>query len=181
MHDEPLDMCYSREAGKCLLNASDVVNSFETSNLADIIKGYGGERWATRIAKYITDAREVAPIATTKQLAEIVGKAIPRRFHPRRIHVATKTFQAIRITVNDEINVLKQFFNAAKTLLRSGGRIAVIAFHSTEDRVVKQTFKAWEAEGFGTRYAKKAYKPTEQECDQNPRARSAKLRTCIIT
>ena len=181
MHDEPLNMCYSTQENACVVTAFDVVNSFEESNLADIIKGYGGERWAVRIAKHITEARGKSPITTTKQLADIVAGAIPRRLHPRNIHAATKTFQAIRITVNDEINALKQFLEAIQALMQSEGRIAVIAFHSGESRVLKQTFKSWEQKGFGKQYTKKAHKPTEEECVQNPRARSATLRTFIVT
>ena len=180
-HEEPLQMCYGTKEGACVVTAYDVVNSFEEANLADIIKGYGGDRWAVRIAKHIVEARNKAPITTTKQLADIVAGAIPRQLHPRHIHPATKTFQAIRITVNDEINTIKQFFEGVQALLRSGGRITVIAFHSGEDRVVKQTFALWEQEGFGKRYSKKAHKPTEEECAHNPRARSAKLRTFIVT
>ncbi|MCY4576878.1 MAG: 16S rRNA (cytosine(1402)-N(4))-methyltransferase RsmH [Candidatus Kaiserbacteria bacterium] len=179
--DEPLQMCYSTQEGACVVTAFDVVNTFEESNLADIIKGYGGERWAVRIAKHIVEERETAPIATTKKLAAIVAGAIPRRLHPRRLHPATKTFQAIRMTVNDEINTLKQFLEVLPKHMRPEGRIAIIAFHSGESRIVKQTFKKWEEEGFGKRYTKKAHKPTEEECARNPRARSAVLRTFIVT
>lgn len=181
MEDEPLEMCYGTQPDACVLSAFDVVNTFEETNLADIIKGYGGERWAVRIAKHLVAARETAPITTTKQLADIVAGAIPRRLHPRNIHAATKTFQAIRITVNDEINTLKQFLAAIQTCIHPAGRISVIAFHSGEDRVVKHVFRAWEQDGFGKRYIKKACKPTAEECAQNPRARSAKLRTFIVT
>ena len=121
-HDEPLNMCYGTQEGACVVTAYDVVNAFEEENLADIIKGYGGERWAVRIAKHIVEAREETPITTTKQLADIVSGAIPRRLHPRRLHAATKTFQAIRITVNDEINTLKQFLAAIQGLIRRGGK-----------------------------------------------------------
>lgn len=181
MHDEPLDMCYSTQKNGCTVTALDVVNEFEEQNLADIIKGYGGERWAVRIAKHIVEARTIAPITTTKQLADIISGAIPRRLHPRHLHAATKTFQAIRITVNDEINTLKQFLAAIQTLMQPQGRISIIAFHSGESRVVKQLFKTWEQEGIGKRYTKKAYKPTQEECMSNPRARSATLRTFIVT
>ena len=181
MHDEPLNMCYGTQKNACTVTAFDVVNIFEENNLADIIKGYGGERWAVRIAKHIVKARAISPITTTKHLADIVAGAIPRRLHPRHIHAATRTFQAIRITVNDEINTLKQFLAAIQPLMQPKGRISIIAFHSGESRVVKQIFKTWEQENIGKRYTKKAYKPTQEECMSNPRARSATLRTFIVT
>ena len=149
-------MCYGTQEGACVVTAYDVVNAFEEANLADIIKGYGGERWAVRIAKHIAEAREESPIATTKQLADIVSGAIPRRLHPRHLHAATRTFQAIRITVNDEINTLKQFLAAIQGLIHARGRISIIAFHSGEDRVVKQTFKKWEEDGFRKTIYKKS-------------------------
>ena len=181
MRDEPLNMCYSTKEDACVVTAYDAVNTFEETNLADIIKGYGGERWAVRIAKHIVEARETAPITTTKHLADIVAGAIPRRLHPRHLHAATKTFQAIRMTVNDEINALKQFLTAIQECIQPKGRITIIAFHSGESRIVKQTFKKWEEEGLGKRYTKKAQKPTEEERERNPRARSATLRTFIVT
>ena len=180
MRDESLDMCYGTKKNACVVNARDIVNSFEEKNLADIIKGYGGERWAVRIAKHIAEARERRPITTTKQLADIIAGAVPRRFHPKNIHIATRTFQAIRITVNDEINTLKKFLGAIQGLLQSEAHITIISFHSLEDRIVKRTFKSWEQEGIGKRHTKKALKPTKEECEQNPRSRSAKLRTFTI-
>ena len=181
MHDEPLSMCYGTKEGACTVTAHDVVNSFEESSLADIIRGYGGERWAVRIAKHIVERRKEFPFETTAQLVDVISGAVPRRFHPRNIHVATRTFQAIRMTVNDELGALKEFFDSALPLLCSGARLAIIAFHSLEDRVVKQTFRRWEQEGVGKRQVKKALRPSEEECTLNPRARSAKLRTFIIT
>lgn len=180
MYDDPLSMCYGIKEGACTVTAHDVVNSFEESNLADIIRGYGGERWAVRIAQHIVACRAESPIETTRQLADIVSGAVPRRFHPRNIHVATRTFQAIRITVNDELGALQDFFDSVLSLLHGGARIAIIAFHSLEDRLVKRTFRGWEREGFGRRLNKKVIRPSEEECDRNPRARSAKLRTFII-
>ena len=181
MHDEPLDMCYGTQKDACSVTAFDVVNVFEERNLADIIKGYAGEQWAARIAKHIIQERNISPISTTKHLADVVAGAIPRRLHPRHIHPATKTFQAIRITVNDEINTLKRFLKEIQKLIQPNGRISVIAFHSGESRVVKRTFKMWEQENIGKRYTKKACKPTQEECISNPRARSATLRTFIVT
>ena len=181
MRDEPLNMCYSTKKDGCAITALDVVNGFEEKNLADVIKGYGGERWAVRIAKHIAEARKQSPITTTKQLANIIAGAVPRRLHQRNIHIATRTFQAVRIAVNDELNTLRAFLEALPKLLRPQAYIAIIAFHSSEDRIIKQTFRTWERQGAGKRYAKKAQKPTEQECARNPRARSATLRTFIFT
>lgn len=180
MRDEPLNMCYGTKENSCTVTAFDVVNSFEEASLADIIRGYSGERWAKRIAKHITEGREQSPITTTKQLADIITGAVPRRFHPKNIHIATRTFQAIRITVNDEINTLKKFLTEIRKLAQPQAHITIISFHSLEDRMVKQTFRIWEQEGVGKRYIKKALKPSKEEGEQNPRSRSAKLRTFII-
>lgn len=178
MHNEPLNMCYGTA---CTINAFDVVNTFEESNLSDIIYGYGGERWAVRIAKHIVEERKKTPIETTLQLSRIISGAVPRRFHPKKIHIATRTFQAIRIAVNDEIGALKQFLAEVQAVVQPQARIAILSFHSLEDRVVKKEFRAWEREGSGKRYTKKAQRPEPEECKKNPRARSARLRTFIFT
>lgn len=175
-----LDMCYSRREDGCVFNAHDVVNTFDEENLREIIWGYGEERWATRIAKYIIDARDTGPITTPKQLADIIAQAVPKRFQSRKIHPATKTFQAIRIAVNDEIGSLQIFLDSIIPLAAPGARIAIISFHSLEDRIVKRTFRHWEEKGTGKRVHKKPIRPTQEEIDANPRARSAKLRTFII-
>ena len=177
MQNEPLNMCYGTKEGACDISATEVINTFRENDLRAIIQTYGEERWARRIAKHIVNERKEKPIVMSKQLAEIVETAIPKRFQPKKIHAATKTFQAIRITVNDEINSLEQFLKDCKTFINPRARIAIIAFHSLEDRVVKQTFKTWEAENHGKRGTKKPTRPSEEECRRNPRARSAKLRT----
>ena len=177
--DEKLDMCYSTKENGCAVNAFDVVNGFEEHNLYSIIRHYGEERWAKRIAKFIIDSRLEKPIETTKELATIISAAVPRKLQPRNIHIATKTFQAIRITVNNEIENLNFFLDTMKKLVNKDSRIAIITFHSIEDRIVKKTFREWENEGLGKRYAKKAIKPSKEEIENNPRSRSAKLRTFI--
>ena len=181
MHDEPLTMCYSTKKDACAVTATEVVNTFEEEALRNYIQKHGEERWARRIARQLVRVRKEQPIVTTGQLAAVVSDAIPGRFHPKRIHPATKTFQAIRIVVNDELGALEEFLTAAKKLATKDARIAIISFHSLEDRLVKQTFRSWEEEKVGERYTKRPIRPSEEECRRNPRARSAKLRTFTVT
>jgi 16S rRNA (cytosine1402-N4)-methyltransferase len=152
--------------------------------LADTLFEYGEERWARRIAKAIVQERDRAPIQTTQALRKIVHRAIPRRFHPKRIDAATKTFQAFRIRVNRELENLREILEMGWRLLKKGGRMCVISFHSLEDRMVKETFKRLEKEGSGFPnpggvvcvVTKKPITPSEEERRRNPRSRSAKLR-----
>ena len=178
--DETLNMCYSTKENGCVVNALDVVNTFEEKPLAQLIKEFGEERWATRIAKFIVTKRKENPITTTKQLSEIISQAIPRKLQPKKINVATKTFQAIRIVVNDEINALEQFLMSIKSLSGEGTKLAIISFHSLEDRLIKETFKEWTENEIGRCFNKKVTKPSASECLDNPRSRSAKLRTFIF-
>lgn len=171
--DETLDMRY----GNGPLTAKAIVNSWAEESLADVIYGWGEERFARRIAKRIVESREKKPIATTLELAEIVRSAVPAPARRGRIHPATKTFQALRIAVNDELGSLKEALTGAWSTLAPGGRIAVISFHSLEDRIVKERFASWEREGEGKRLTKKPIVPGKEELARNPRARSAKLRT----
>ena len=180
MHDEPLNMCFSKREHACAVTALDIVNTFEESALVTILKEYGEERWAVRIARFIVNARKEKPIITSKHLANIVSGAVPRKLHPKHRHAATKTFQALRIAVNDELNILQEFLESLKTLIRTDTRLAIISFHSLEDRIVKQMFKQWESESIGKRYSKKAIQPSHEECIRNPRATSAQLRTFIF-
>ena len=175
--DEPLSMCYGGHENACAVTATDIVNMYGERELADMIREYGEERWAVRIAKHIAAERKNDPIVTTAHLAAVVAGAIPGKLRPRHIHPATKTFQAIRIAVNDELNTLRHFLNAVRTLVHTDTVLAIISFHSLEDRIVKRTFSAWEKEGTGTRGTKKPVRPTRDECITNPRSRSAKLRT----
>ena len=169
----PLDMRYSSENP---ISAYDVVNFYSRDKLLNIIREYGEERFASRIANAIIKRR---PIKTTKDLSTVVRFAIPRRFWPRRIHPATKTFQAIRIEVNREIENLRQFLPRAVDTLAPGGVIAVISFHSIEDRIVKRFFRGEYAASTGVTLEplfKKPVRPGPEELMRNPRSRSARLR-----
>ncbi len=172
-HDEPLTMTLAPHTEAHTLTAATVVNEWSEESIADIIYGFGEERRARAIARAIVRARGQAPITTTQQLADIVLRAVPRT---GRTHPATKTFQAIRMAVNDELGALEDALAAAQRILAPGGRIAIITFHSLEDRIVKRTFRAWEHDGFGVVLTKKPLQPTEREVAANPRARSAKVR-----
>lgn len=173
---EPLQMTFEAAPGAGRLTAREIVNEWNTDKIATIIAGYGEERYATAIAHGIGAYRQTQPIETSKELAEIVVAAVPPRARRGRIHPATRTFQALRITVNDEIDALRDVLRKADHLTADGGRILVITFHSIEDRVVKQQFRQWEQDGRGHRITKKPIVPAEREIQHNPRARSAKLR-----
>ncbi|NPA95087.1 MAG: 16S rRNA (cytosine(1402)-N(4))-methyltransferase RsmH [Thermodesulfobacteria bacterium] len=170
MRDEPLDMRMDRAT---TVMASDMVNKLPEERLAELIQLYGEESWAKKIAAAIVARRKERPIFSTLELATIVKEAIPRRFHPRKIHPATKTFQAIRIAINREFENLTQALGVATKILRPGGRLCVISFHSLEDRIVKRFFKSSDQLRILT---KKPLRPTEAEVVNNPRSRSAKLR-----
>lgn len=186
--DAPLDMRMDTSAG---VSASDLVNSLPEDELADIIRRFGEERWARRIAAFIIAARKSSPIVTTRQLADLVAGAIPRARWEGRIHPATRTFQAVRIAVNEELDSLEQVLPAAVAALRSGGRLVVISFHSLEDRIVKTVFNDLSRGCVCPKSAplcvcgrvpivrKITGKPLTAgpaEIAANPRARSAKLR-----
>jgi 16S rRNA (cytosine1402-N4)-methyltransferase len=171
--DEPLDMRMDQSAGD---TAADLLSRVTEQELADIIYRYGEERFSRRIARAIVLARRHEPIATTARLASIVRRVVPRR--GLRIDPATRTFQALRIWVNDELDGLERFVRAAARRLGAGGRLAVIAFHSLEDRIVKHALRAL-AQGpdaLVTVLTKKPIVPSDDEVRRNPRARSAKLR-----
>jgi 16S rRNA (cytosine1402-N4)-methyltransferase len=179
--DGPLDMRMDRRMDR---TAADLVNRLSLQELEYTLSEYGEERWAKRIAKAMIYERERSPIETTQALRRIVYQAIPRRFHSRRIDPATRTFQAFRIRVNEELDNLKEILETGWTLLRKGGRMCVISFHSLEDRMVKETFRRFErgggeAPGQGgviRVMTKKPVTPSEEEREKNPRSRSAKLR-----
>jgi 16S rRNA (cytosine1402-N4)-methyltransferase len=172
--DEPLDMRMDTTTGQ---TAAEAIHGADERTLADVIYEYGEDRHARRIARAITESRGRAPIATTGQLADVVRRAIPRKGYSR-IDPATRTFQAIRIWLNRELEGLDQFLARAANRLSPGGRMAVISFHSLEDRVVKHTLRALQASGEAriTVRTKRPVVPTEAEVERNPRARSAKLR-----
>ncbi len=182
--DGPLDMRMDPTQGR---PAAELVNAASVEEIARILRDYGEERFASRIARAIVAAR---PIATTSELAAVVRRAIPRRFHERRIDPATRTFQALRIAVNDELRNLRDGLADGFVALNPGGVIAVISFHSLEDRIVKHFFRKlaiphYESLAPGPPHpaqaeilTKKPLRPSEEEIKQNPRARSAKLRAC---
>lgn len=182
--DEPLLMTYSSSEGGSAsggkkpgaLTAQTIVNEWAEDSIADVIFGWGEERYSRRIAKCIVERRAKKPFTTARELAEAIYEAVPPRYRYGRIHPATRTFQALRIAVNDELGALSQALADGWRHLTKGGRIAVITFHSIEDRLVKQTFKQWEGASEGTRITKKPLTPSSAEIAENPRSRSAKLR-----
>lgn len=167
----PLDMRMDRSAGT---TAADLVNRMRERDLADLLYECGEEPASRRIARAIVFARERRPIETTTELADIVRRAAPRR-RPGGLHPATRTFQALRIRVNRELEGLGEALERAADCLRPGGRLAVIAFHSLEDRAAKEAFRALAARGFRV-LTPKPVRPGEAEVRANPRARSARLR-----
>ncbi len=174
--DEPLLMTFKKDLTVNDLTAREILNHWEEESLESIIRGYGEERFAKRIARGIVKWREEKPIERTTDLVNIILNSTPTGYHHGRIHPATKTFQALRITVNDEIESLKAGVEKGFLRLAPKGRIAVISFHSLEDRIVKNFYKQMEGEGRGKRINKKPIIPTETEIKENPRSRSAKLR-----
>jgi 16S rRNA (cytosine1402-N4)-methyltransferase len=174
--DEPLLMTFSNELGDGSLTAQAIVNFWDEENLETILRAYGEERFARRIARGIVAAREAGPIETTGELVEIVARSVPAVYRHGRIHFATRTFQALRMTVNDELQALAEGMEQAFERLNVGGRLAVISFHSGEDRIVKNFFRAKAAAGAGRLIAKKPLSATDEEIAENPRSRSAKLR-----
>ncbi len=185
-----LDMRMNREQE---LTAKKVINSYPASKLVEIIKEYGEERWANKIAERIVQTRKLDSIETTKELADIVRSTIPKKFWPKNIEPATKTFQAIRIEVNQELDNLKEGLDQALKILKPRGRVVVISFHSLEDRIVKNKFKYWakdcicppdypickcDKEKEVKILTKKPIRANQEEIENNPRARSAKLRAC---
>ena len=170
--DEPLDMRMDTTAGP---TAAALIQDADERTLADVIYEYGEERQSRRIARAIGAARARTPIATTGQLAAVVRSAMPGRGYTR-IDPATRTFQAIRIWVNRELEGLDRFLGTAAGSLNTGGRMVVISFHSLEDRIVKHTLRSLQTAGELTVRTKRPMVPSEGEIQRNPRARSAKLR-----
>ena len=166
---EPLDMRYNPESP---LTAEKIVNYWSAPEIEKILREYGQESFAREIAKNIIEFRKIKPIKTTSLLVELVKKAVPKRFHHKKLHPATKTFQALRIAVNDELNNLEKGLSQALETLESGGRLAVISFHSLEDRIVKNFLQERKIEIL----TKKPIAPSLEEIKINPRSRSAKLR-----
>jgi 16S rRNA (cytosine1402-N4)-methyltransferase len=188
MQDAPLDMRMNQSGTK---TAYDVVNSYTKEDLMRIFYEYGEEKWSARIAQFIMEARESGPVQTTGQLVDLIKAAIPKKARQEGGHPAKRVFQAIRIEVNGELEILHNTIEETVSHLKSGGRLAIITFHSLEDRLVKQTFadlargcccpKEFPVCVCGKQplvrvITRKPVLPSEEECEQNPRAKSAKLR-----
>ena len=173
--EEPLDMRLDGNDGR---DASDLVNSLKEEDLADLIFTYGEERFSRRIARRIVAERKVSPIRDSSALAGIVSAAVPAKSRHGRIHAATRTFQALRIAVNKELDRLSRLLEIAPGLLAPGGRLGIISFHSLEDRLVKRAFRALDVR-FGGSFnvlTRKPLVPDDEECRRNPPSRSAKFR-----
>lgn len=173
--DEPLLMTLGSSESH-LYTASDIIKDWDEDEIARIIREYGEEKFSGRIARVIVETRKKQPINTARELAEVIRSAVPGFYRNGRLHPATRTFQALRIAVNDELGALKEALQSALELLAPEGRLAVISFHSLEDRIVKHAFRDAEDTGIGKRITKKPIIPTLEEREKNPRARSAKLR-----
>lgn len=186
--DAPLDMRMDTSRGE---TAADLVNRLSERELSQLIFVHSDERWAAKIARAIVERRQVKPITTTSELADIVSKAIPAKFHPPKTHAGTRTFQALRIVVNAELDSLDRGLDGAVDVLSESGKLAVISYHSLEDRKVKQFITAHSgrcqcppglpmcvcgAVQTLRPLTRKPVVPTPEEIDKNPRARSAKLR-----
>ncbi len=172
-HDGPLDMRMDRSS---FISAYDLVNSLSAQEISSILKSFGEERWHQRIAQYLVKQRIKHPIESTEELKEVILRAIPHRYQNQRIHPATRTFQAFRIAVNRELEALEIAVEKGIRHLKPGGRICVIAFHSLEDRIVKEKFKYFNKEGVLEIITKKPLTPSEEEMQKNIRSRSARLR-----
>lgn len=172
LKDEPLDMRMSQSG----LTAAEIVNSWDESAISLILHGFGEEKFSARIAKEIVRRREMKPFETTFELVEAINASVPVFYKRSRIHPATRTFQALRIAVNEELNALEEGLEKSWQALASGGRLAVITFHSLEDRIVKNFFRDRVKAGEGSLVHKKPIVATEEEILENPRSRSAKLR-----
>ena len=172
--DEPLSMSMSKEGAG--LTAKEIVNTWDENALELIIRGFGEEKFSRRIAREIVQKREAKEFETTFELVEAVRAATPTAYHRGKLHPATRTFQALRIATNEELTSLEEGLEKGFAVLNSGGRFAVISFHSLEDRIVKNFFRDKAVAEVATLITKRPIVPTEEETKQNPRSRSAKLR-----
>ncbi|MDD4954252.1 MAG: 16S rRNA (cytosine(1402)-N(4))-methyltransferase RsmH [Candidatus Omnitrophica bacterium] len=174
-NEGPLDMRLDTES---YISAYDLVNNLTEEEISNLLWSFGQERWHNRIAHLLVEERKRSPISTTSQLADIVTRSIPARYRYRyhRIHPATRTFQAVRIAVNRELESLEEAINKAFTVLEKGGRICVISFHSLEDRIVKFAFRHAAGEQLLNIITPKPLVPRFQEVESNPSSRSSKLR-----
>ncbi|MBU4353121.1 16S rRNA (cytosine(1402)-N(4))-methyltransferase RsmH [Patescibacteria group bacterium] len=175
--DEPLLMTYKSDIGPNDLTAKEIVNEWSEKEIADVIYKNGEERYSRRIARKIVERRKEKPIKTTSELVEIIRLSVPPAYrNNRRIHCATRTFQALRMAVNDELPALEEGIGKAWELLERGGRMVAISFHSLEDRIVKNFFRNKAKDGEGKVLTKKPIVASKKEKEENPRARSAKMR-----
>lgn len=172
-HAGPLDMRMDTRRER---TAEDALRDLTEEELANVIFLYGDERKSRRIARAVKESWRRGEIRDTMQLAEAVKRSLPKGYERGRIHPATRTFQALRIWVNDELGKLEKFLSEAADLLKPGGRLAAISFHSLEDRMIKHTFRKFESEGAMKVLTKKPIEPSQEEAARNPRSRSAKLR-----
>ena len=177
LKNEPLDMRYNQDNN---LTAEIIVNQWPVTEIEKILKEYGEERWSKRIAQEIERARKIKPIKTTQDLVSLVKKAIPTRYQHQKIHCATRTFQALRIAVNQELENLKKVLEQTIEVLKPDGRLAIISFHSLEDRLVKNFLQEKKKQNILKIINKKPITPSLEEIKINPRSRSAKLRTAIL-
>jgi len=171
--DGPLDMRMDKDS---YISAYDLVNSLSEREISSILRNFGQERWHSRIAHLMVEKRNTAPISSTKELSEIIVKCIGYKYRGQKIHPATRTFQAIRIAVNRELEALDIALEKAIHLLKQRGRICVISFHSLEDRIAKEKIRKCSKEQLLNIITKKPLRPTDQEIETNVRSRSAKLR-----
>jgi len=175
-YNEDLDMCYGKTA---TVSAKEIINQWPSQEIERIIKEYGEERYAWRIADKIAKQRKQKTILTTFDLIEVIREAVPKNYERGRIHPATRTFQALRIVVNQELENLKVALPQALEILSPGGRIVVISFHSLEDRIVKNFFKEKAKEGKIKILTKKPVIPSQEEIEKNKKSHSAKLRAAV--
>ena len=186
LKDEPLDMRYSfsniprMKTNMPRMTAEEVINTFNERELAEIFWKYGDERFSRRIARKIIEERKRKQIRTTFDLVAIIKKAVPGSYERGRIHPATRTFLALRIFINAELENLKKVLADLPKILKVGARVAIISFNSLEDRIVKQIFKETQKSGLLRIITKKPLRPSREEIIQNPRSRSAKLRAAIV-
>lgn len=174
--DEPLLMTMKKDIRDDDLTARDIVNTWDEKTLADIIYGFGEEKFSRRIAREIVNSRKEKPIETTFDLVQVINKAVGRFYKGKKINEATRTFQALRIATNSELSNLEKVIEKGFDSLSSGGRMAIITFHSLEDRIVKRAFNLLKEKGYAKVINKKPITPSEEELKSNSRSRSAKLR-----
>lgn len=176
LKDEPLLMTMKKEPTDEDLTARDIVNTWEEESIADIIYGFGEEKYSRKIAKKIVESRKEKEIGTTFDLVKIIGDAVGGHYKGLRIHPATRTFQALRIATNSELTNLEQVIEKGFDCLKTRGRMSIISFHSLEDRIVKKAFVSLKEKGVANIINKKPIIPSDDELRTNPRARSSKLR-----